>query len=51
METTRGLTYSVARAVEVTAWQSFNAICHCCLTHGSCVEVWTDGGYNDGGYQ
>jgi len=26
METTHGLTYSVARAIEVTAWQSVNAI-------------------------
>jgi len=27
METTHGLTYSVARVTEVTAWQSFDAIC------------------------
>ena len=35
METTHGLTFSVARVIEVTAWQSVNAVCHCCLTHGS----------------
>ena len=40
--------YSVARAIEVTSWQSVNAICHCCLTHSSCH--WTPG-YGDGGYQ
>ena len=32
METTHGLTYSVVRAIEVTAWQSVDTICHCCLT-------------------
>jgi len=35
-ETTHGLTYLVSRATEITAWQSVYAICHCCLTHGSC---------------
>jgi len=35
-ETTCGLTYSVSRAREVTAWQSVNAICLCCLTDSSC---------------
>jgi len=39
METTNGLTYSVARAMEVAAWQSVNAVCLCCLTHCSRVEV------------
>ena len=39
METTHGLTYSVARAVVVTAWIPVNAICLCCLSNGSCVEV------------
>ena len=33
-ETTRGLAYSVCRAIEVTAWQSVDAVCLCCLTHG-----------------
>ena len=28
--------YSVSRVIEVTAWQSVNAVCHCCLTHSSC---------------
>ena len=37
--TTHGLTYSLARAIEVTAWQSVKAIYLCCLIHGSCVEV------------
>ena len=40
-ETTYGLTYSVARAIEVTACQSVDAICLCCLIPGSCVEVTT----------
>ena len=39
METTHGLSYLVARVIEVTAWQSVNAICLCCLTNGSCFEV------------
>ena len=39
METTHGLAYSVARAIEVTAWQSVDAVCLCCLTHCFCVEV------------
>jgi len=25
----------------VTAWQSFNAVCLGCLTHGACVGHWT----------
>jgi len=36
METTHGLTYSMARAIEVTIWQSVDAVCRCCLAHGSC---------------
>ena len=32
METTHGLTYSVSRAIEVTTWQSVNAICLAWLT-------------------
>ena len=28
---TETITYSVATVIEVTAWQSVNAICHCCL--------------------
>ena len=39
MENTHGLTYSVARAIDITAWQSVDAICLCCLTHGACVKV------------
>ena len=35
-ETTCGLMYSVSKAIEVTAWQSDDAVCLCCLTHGSC---------------
>jgi len=38
-ETTHGLTYSMARAIDITAWQSVDAICLCCLTHGACVQV------------
>jgi len=38
-ETTHGLTYSVATATEVTAWQSIDAVYLCCLTHGACVKV------------
>jgi len=34
-EITHGLTYSVARAIVVTAWQSVDAVRHCCLTHRS----------------
>jgi len=36
LENTHELTYSVARVIEVTAWQSVYAICHCYQTHGSC---------------
>lgn len=39
METTHRLTYSVARVIEVSAWQSVNAICLCCVAHSSCIEV------------
>jgi len=38
-ETTHKLTYSVARAIDITAWQSVDAICVCCLTHSACVKV------------
>jgi len=38
-ETTHGLTYSRARAIDITTWQSVDAICLCCLTHGACVKV------------
>jgi len=31
METTHGLTYSVARVIQVTTWHSGDAICLCCL--------------------
>ena len=36
---THEVTYPVARMIEVTKWKSVNAVCLCCLTHGSCVEV------------
>jgi len=39
METSHGLTYSVTRAIGATTCPSVNAICHCFLTLGSCVEV------------
>ena len=29
----------VARVTEVTAWQSVNTVCLCCLTHCSCIDV------------
>jgi len=32
IKTTHGLT-SIAREIEVSAWQCVYAICHCCLTH------------------
>ena len=35
----QGLTCLVARVIEVTAWQSVDAICLCCLSNSSCVEV------------
>jgi len=38
-DTTHGLTYSVARATDITAWQSVDAVFLCCLTHGACVKV------------
>jgi len=47
--TTRGLTYSLSRAIEVTAWQSVDAVCLCCLTHGSCHWTQISYGYSDGG--
>ena len=37
-EPTHGLTYSVARTIHVTTWQSVDAVCLCCLTHGACVK-------------
>jgi len=51
METTHGLTYSVARAIEVTTWQSVDAICHCCLTHGFCDWNQISFAYSNGGYR
>ena len=50
METTHGLTYSVAKAIGVTVWKSVDSICHCCLTRVSCVEVTEPifSGYSDG---
>ena len=46
--------YSVARVTGVTAWQSVNAYCHCCLILDSCVEVTGPGpiasGYSDVSY-
>ena len=44
METIRGLTSSVSRVTEVTAWQSVDAVCLCFLTHGSCH--WTQISYD-----
>jgi len=38
-ETTHGLTYPVARAIDITAWQSVDTVCLCCLTHGVCVSM------------
>ena len=40
-ENTHGLTYPVARAIDITAWQSVDTICLCCPTHGVCVSHWT----------
>jgi len=37
---THGLTYSVARAIDITAWQSVDTVCLCCLTHCVCVRHW-----------
>ena len=37
-ETTHG-PYSVTRVIDVTTWQSVDAVCLCCLTHGACVEL------------
>ena len=51
MEPTHRLTYSVATVVEVTVRQSVDAICHCCLIHGSCHWNQIPFGYNDGGYR
>ena len=39
METTHRLSYSVARAIDIIAWQSVDAVCLCCLTHGAGVKV------------
>jgi len=39
METTHGLTYSLARVIDVTAWQYVDAISLCYLTHGACIKV------------
>ena len=49
-ETTHQLTYTVARAIEVTAWQSVDAVCHGRLTHGSCHWTQISFGYSNGGY-
>jgi len=38
-ETTHGLTYSVARAIDITVWQSVDAVHLCCLTRGAYVKV------------
>ena len=43
--TTCGLTYSVSRAIEVTAWQSVDSVFLCCLTHGSCHWTQISSGY------
>jgi len=41
MENTHGPTYLVARAIDITEWQSVDTVCLCCLTHGVCVSHWT----------
>ena len=41
METTHRLTYSVARVIDITTWQSVDTICLCWLTHSVCVSHWT----------
>jgi len=44
METTHERTWTYlfrARPIEATAWQSVDAVCHCCLTHSSCHCHWT----------
>ena len=38
METTHRLTYSMARVIDITTWQSVEAIC-LCLTHSACIKV------------
>jgi len=38
-ETTHGLTYSVAKAIDITTWQSVDAVYLCWLTHNACVKV------------
>jgi len=48
--TTHRLIYSLARMMEVTSWQSFSAVCHCCLTQGSCHWTQISSGYSNGGY-
>ena len=40
-ENTHGLTYPVARAIDITAWQSVDTVYLCCLTHGVCLSHWT----------
>jgi len=35
---THGLTYSVARTIDATTWQSVDAACLCCPTHVACVS-------------
>ena len=40
-ENTHGPTYPVARAIDITEWQSVDTLCLCCLTHGVCVSHWT----------
>ena len=39
-ENTHGPTYPVARAIDITAWQSVDTVCLCCLTHCVCVCHW-----------
>ena len=34
-------TYSVVRAIDVTAWQSISVVCLGSLTHSACVGHWT----------
>ena len=39
-ENTHGPTYPVARAIDITAWQSVDTVCLCCLD-SRCLCHWT----------
>ena len=42
---------SSARAIDITAWQSVNTICPCCLIHGVCVSHWTPPSFHNSGIE